>query len=299
MSFSEDDETKILIAGLPGSGLTTIKAVVVDNLPPKELKAVIQKLDIGNVLRDLLQRRTLLIRCGGDKSIQDILSRNNDPIYENVEALLFVIDITDQSTFSIAKYWFDALVKHLHKFSKDARIFLLLNKVDLLSGRPNIAEYIKATKSLFITEGLDIYIHETNIYDSSIFYAFKNALNKEHGKQISVKQYLSRVIKDSSFEGLAVYSKDGLPIYDAGTLTPVVEIAANVMLSTVSRISSELDQDDEVSSTILQLKKNTFMIFKAIDKNSIFVGMSIIRPKLGQMLVESDQIVEVLQKAIQ
>ncbi|HUT81505.1 MAG TPA: ADP-ribosylation factor-like protein [Candidatus Bathyarchaeia archaeon] len=299
MSFSEDEETKILIAGLPGSGLKTIKAVVVDNLPPKELKEVVQKLDVGNALRDLLQRRTLLIRCGGDKSIQDIISRDNDSIYEHVEALLFVIDINDQSNFSIAKYWFDTLVKHLHKFSKDARIFLLLNKIDLLSNKQNIAEYLNATKSLFTTDGLDIYIHETSIYDASVFYAFKDALRKEFDNQISIKQYLSRVIKDSSFTALAVYSKDGLPIYDAGTLTPIVEIAANIMLSTVGRISGELDQDDEVSSTILQMKKNTFMIFKAIDKNSIFVGMSVRRPKLGQMLVESDQIVDVLQKAIQ
>ncbi|MHA1212291.1 MAG: ADP-ribosylation factor-like protein [Candidatus Heimdallarchaeota archaeon] len=298
MSSIEDEPTKILIAGLPGAGLRTIKAVVVDNLPPQEFKEIVQKLDVGNALRDLLQRRTLLLRCGGDKSIQDIVSRDNDPIYENVEALIFVIDINDQSKFSIAKYWFDALVKHLHKFSKDARVFLLLNKTDLISENTNYSAYLRATKNLFDTEGIDIYVHETTMYDASVFFAFKDALRKEFDEQISIKQYLNRIIKDSSFKGLAVYSKDGLPIYGAGTLLPVVEIAANVMLSTVGRISSELEQDDEVSSTILQFKKNTFMIFKSVDKNCILVGISKKRPRLVQMLIESDQIVEMLQKGI-
>jgi predicted regulator of Ras-like GTPase activity (Roadblock/LC7/MglB family) len=249
-------------------------------------------------MRDLLQRRVLVIRCGGDKSLPDVLSRDNDPIYTDVEALVFVLDVTDQSTFSIAKYWFDALVSHLHKISKNARIFLLLHKIDLLAEMDDISNYIRATKELFTVDGLDIFIHETNVFDSSVFMAFKDVLMKEADEHVSVKQYFNQVITDSSFEGMAVYSKDGLPIYEAGTLGTVVEIAANVMLSTVSRISEELEEDDEISSTILQMKKHTFLLFKAIDKNCIFVGLSKKRPKLGQMLLETDHIVEVIRKAM-
>jgi len=298
VSYIEDEPLKILMAGLPGSGLRTIKAVVVDNNPPSELKKVVKKLDVGNAFRDVLQRRVLLLRCGGDEALQDVLSKANDPIYEHVAALVFVLDISDQSTFSIAKYWFDNLIGHLHKFSPEARIFLLLHKIDLLGEDKNLAEYIRATKNLFEVDGLDIYIHETSVYDASIFLAFKDMMQKEVNNQISVKQYLNRMLKGSCFQSMAVYSKDGLPIYVAGELTPVIEIAANVMLSTVSRISEELEKDDEVSSTILQMKKNTFMTFKTIDKNCIFVGVSKRRPRLGEFLIEADQIVETLQKAL-
>ncbi|NHJ31703.1 MAG: hypothetical protein FK732_02465 [Asgard group archaeon] len=249
-------------------------------------------------MRDLLQRKVLVIRCGGVQSIQDIVSRDNDPIYKYVEALVFVLDITEQSTFSIAKYWFDTLVKHLQKFSSDARIYLLLNKIDKMADQENISDYLRATKNLFIDEGLDVIIHETSIYDASTFYAFKDVLMKEVDDQISVKQYLKKSLRGSSFAGMAVYSKDGLPIYDAGELPQVVEIAANVMLSSVSRISDELDQGDDISSTILQMKKKTFMIFKVVNENCVFIGLSKRRPRLGQMLIETDQIVEVLQKAV-
>ena len=298
LSTYEEDPKKILIAGLPGAGLRTIKAVVVDNIPPMEMKAVMEKLDVGNTMRDLLQRKVLVIRCGGEQSIQDVISRDSDPIYQNVEALVFVLDITDQSTFSIAKYWFDALVNHLQKFSSDARIYLLLNKIDKMADKSDISDYIRATRNLFIDEGLDVIIHETSIYDASTFYAFKDVLMKEVDDQISVKQFLRKSLRGSSFTGMAVYSKDGLPIYDAGELPQVVEIAANVMLSSVSRISDELDQGDDVSSTILQMKKKTFMIFKVVNDNCVFVGLSKRRPRLGQMLIETDQIVEVLQKAV-
>lgn len=298
LSTYEDEQKKILIAGLPGAGLRTIKAVVVDNTPPTELKAVMEKLDVGNTMRDLLQRKVLVVRCGGEQSIQDVISRGNDPIYKNVEALVFVLDINEQSTFSIAKYWFDALVKHLQKFSSDARIYLLLNKIDKMAEQENISDYLRATKNLFIDEGLDVIIHETSIYDASTFYAFKDVLMKEVDDQISVKQFLKRSLKGSSFLGVAVYSKDGLPIYGAGELPQIVEIAANVMLGSVSRISDELDQDDGISSTILQMKKKTFMIFKAVNETCVFVGLSKRRPRLGQMLIETDQIVEVLRKAV-
>ncbi|NHJ84156.1 MAG: hypothetical protein FK734_01755 [Asgard group archaeon] len=298
MSVTEDEPKKILIAGLPGSGLRTIKNVVVDNNPPQELKPIIQKLDVGNTLRDMLQRRVLVIRCGGDYQLQDVLARDNDPIYTHVDSLVFTLDITDQAKFSIAKYWFDALVKHLHKLSPDARIFLLLNKIDLLTETKNASEYIKATKNLFEINGMDIYVHETSIFDASTFYAFKDILMKAVDEQIPIKQYLNKTLRDSSFNAIAVYSNDGLPIYEVGETKPVVEIAANVMLSSVSRITDELDQGDEVSSTILQMKKNTFMIFKVVDGNCIFVGLSKRRPKLGQMLIETDQIVEFLQKSI-
>ena len=299
MSSSEDEQKKIIIAGLPGAGLKTIKSCVIDNDPPDELKPIIQKLDVGNSMRDLLQRRVLMINCGGDRNIQDILSRDSDPLYEHVEALVFVIDITEQASFSIAQYWFEALVKHLLKISPNARLYLLLNKIDLLAEHPNASNYIRATKNLFSIDGLDIVVHETSIYDASSFFAFRDVLMKEVDDQISVKQYLNRALKGSSFSGMAVYSKDGLPIYVAGELPPVVEISANVMLSSVSRISDELDENDEVSSTILQMKKKSFMIFKVVNSDCIFVGLSKKRPKLGQMLIETDQIVEVVQKAIE
>ncbi len=299
MSNSEDEPKKIIIAGLPGAGLKTIKACVVDNNPPDDLKPIIQKLDVGNTMRDLLQRRVLIIKCGGEKSIQDILSRDNDPLYEYVEALVFILDITEQSIFSIAHYWFEALVKHLHKISPEARVYLLLNKVDLLAEKNNASDYIRATKNLFTSKGLDLIIHETSIYDASSFYAFRDVLMKEVDDQISMKEYLNRALRGSSFSGIAVYSKVGLPIYVAGELPPIVEISANVMLSSVSRITEELDENDEVTSTILQMKKKTFMIFKVVNENCIFVGLSKRRPKLGQMLIETDRMVEILQKAIE
>lgn len=298
LSSNEDDPKKILIAGLPGAGLSTIKAVVVDNSPPDELKAVMEKLDVGTTMRDLLQRKVLVVRCGGDQSIQDVVSRDNDPIYKHVEALVFVIDITEQASFSIAKYWFDTLVRHLQKFSSDARIYLLLNKIDKMAELEGISDYLRATKNLFIEEGLDVIIHETSIYDASTFYAFKDVLMKEVDDQISIKQYLKKSLRGSSFAGMAVYSKDGLPIYDAGELPQVVEIAANVMLSSVSRISNELEQNDSISSTILQMEKKTFMIFKVVNENCVFIGLSKRRPRLGQMLIEADQIVEVLQRSV-
>ena len=298
LSVSEDEPKKILVAGLPGAGVSTIKSVVVDNNPPKELKAVIEKLEIGNTLRDVLQKRVLFLPCGGENNIQDVIDRDNDPLFQHVQAFVFVLDITEQSSFSIAKYWFDALVRHLHKLSKDARVFLLLNKVDLLAENDSASEIIRATKNLFVTKGLDIYIHETSIFDSSTYYAFKDMLTKEMDNQISVKQYLNRFLKDSCFSGLAVFSQDGLAIYEAGELPSLVEFSANVILGSISRIAQELEAGDEISSTILQLKTNTFMIFKAVNGKCVFVGLSKKRPKLGQFLIESEEIVEVLKKSM-
>jgi predicted regulator of Ras-like GTPase activity (Roadblock/LC7/MglB family) len=97
---------------------------------------------------------------------------------------------------------------------------------------------------------------------------------------------------------MAIYSKDGLAIYEAGSLGAVVEIAANVMLSTISRITEELEPDDGISSTILQMKKHKFLIFKGVDSTCMFVGLSKVRPKLGQMLIETDQIVDVVRKGM-
>jgi predicted regulator of Ras-like GTPase activity (Roadblock/LC7/MglB family) len=173
-----------------------------------------------------------------------------------------------------------------------------LHKIDLLADKKNASNFIRATKELFASNGLDLYIHETSVYDASVFIAFRDVLMKEADEQVSIKQYFNQVIDDSSFEGMAIYSKDGLAIYEAGSLGAVVEIAANVMLSTISRITEELEPDDGISSTILQMKKHKFLIFKGVDVNSMFVGLSKIRPKLGQMLIETDQIVDVVRKAM-
>lgn len=298
LTISEDEPKRILIAGLPNSGVKTIKSVVVDNNPPHEIKAMIEKIEVGNQLREILQKRVLILDCGGEKSIQDIISEDRDPIYKHTQALVFILDITEQSYFSIAKYWFDALVKHLHKFSPEARIFLFLHKIDLIADNTNYADYIRATRGLFDTPGLDIFVHETSIFDASIYMAIRDILMKEADDQVSVNQYFTRILEGSSFVGMAVYSQDGLPIYEAGELPSVVEITANVMLSSLSRIKQELEPDDDVITTILEMKKTTFMVFRTVNKNAVFVALSKIRPKLGQMLIEAEQIVQVLQKAM-
>jgi predicted regulator of Ras-like GTPase activity (Roadblock/LC7/MglB family)/GTPase SAR1 family protein len=297
VSINGTDENKIILAGLPNSGMRTIKAVVIDNNPPRELKPLLEKLDIGNSMKDLLQRRVLTIRCGGERSLQDITAKENDPIYQNVETLVFILDSSEQSNFSIAKYWFEALVNHLHKFSPEARIVLLLHKIDLITEKKNAAEYIRATKELFASNGLDLSIYETNIFDASVFMAFRSVLVKELDDEISVNQYLTKSLKGSSFTGLAVYSNDGLPIYEIGSLPGYVSIAANIILGANERIVEELT-DDEVDSTIIQLKNGSFMVFNPINKNGVFVGQTIQRPKLGQMLIETEQIVDTLKKAM-
>ncbi|MFW9923072.1 MAG: hypothetical protein ACFFDW_07255 [Candidatus Thorarchaeota archaeon] len=296
MSFSEDEPKRILIAGLPGTGLRTIKAVVVDNNPPPSIKSMVEKIEIGNKLRDILQQRVLVLRCGGE--IQEITSKDKDPLYQHVQAFIFVLDVSEQSNFSIANYWFHTIVKHLHNFSPDARIFLFLHKIDLLADKNNVSDYIRATKSIFEAPGLDIYTHETSIFDPSIYMAFRDVLVKEADEQISIKQYLNQVIEDSTFQAISVYSHDGLPIYAAGEVPSVVEITANVMLSSLTRIKKELEPDDDVVTAFLEMKKNTFIVFKAVDNKCVFVGLSKVRPKLGQMLIESEQIVEVLKKAM-
>ncbi|MEA2071840.1 MAG: ADP-ribosylation factor-like protein, partial [Asgard group archaeon] len=203
-----NEEKKVLLAGLPNSGLSTIKAII-DNNPPKELKPIIQKLNIGNSLKDLLHGRLFLIRCGGNESINDLLSPTNDPLFKNVEALVYILDLAEQANYSIARYWFEAIKNHIHKFSPNARIFIFLHKTDLLEGN-KLTNYISAAKNLFNEGDTEIYFHETSVYDASIFMAFRDVLLKEMDEKISVKQYFSQALKDSNFACLAVFSKDGL-----------------------------------------------------------------------------------------
>ncbi|MHA1501503.1 MAG: hypothetical protein ACTSSB_06600 [Candidatus Heimdallarchaeota archaeon] len=99
-------------------------------------------------------------------------------------------------------------------------------------------------------------------------------------------------------KGLGVFSLDGLPIYEAGNLPPFVELSANVILGSIGRIKDELDKGDEVNATILQMKKNTFIIIRNVNENGIFVGLTKRRPRMGQMLVETDEIVAMLQRAM-
>jgi predicted regulator of Ras-like GTPase activity (Roadblock/LC7/MglB family) len=298
MSNLGTDQSKIILAGLPNSGVRTIKAIVVDNNPPKEIKDQIERLEIGGSMKELLHRRVITVRCGGDKSIQDIISRENDPIYQNVEALVFVLDITEQSNFTMAQYFFDALVSHLHRFSPNARVYLLLHKVDLIANHPNYAKFIRATKNLFHNEDMDIFIHETSIFDDSAFLAFKDVLTKEYDNKISIKNYLGQFLPKSSFIGMAVYSHDGLPIYQAGEMPTYVELSANILLSSVGRITDELEKGNEVNTTIIELGKKAFIIFKVLNKNSIFIGLSRDRPKFGKMLLESDEVANVLENAM-
>jgi Ras-related GTP-binding protein A/B len=70
--------------------------------------------------------------CGGQESFMDnYISSQRDQIFRNVELLIYVFDVESRESEKDLQY-FTKMIEGIHQHSKDASIYCLVHKMDLI-----------------------------------------------------------------------------------------------------------------------------------------------------------------------
>jgi Ras-related GTP-binding protein A/B len=180
MEEGEDNFKKLLILGRHASGKTSMRSIIFANFYAKDTFKNGYTVDVyrsrvrfmGNLVLSLWD-------CGGQTKFMDQYFESQKPvIFSDVAILIYVFDITSREQ-SLDLEYFRNSINALQELSPDAKVFCLVNKMDLVIEKKRESTYEnKKLKILDLCPGLSITCFNTSIYDESLYKAWSEIVNR-------------------------------------------------------------------------------------------------------------------------
>lgn len=163
--------------GRSGSGKSSMRSIIFSNYSAFDTRRLGATIDVEHSHLRFLGNMTLnLWDCGGqDVFMENYFSKQKDHIFQMVQVLIHVFDVESQEVIKDIEIFMRSL-KQLKKYSPDAKIFVLLHKMDLvqLDKRDELFQIMMNKLSEASTEyGFpDLVGFPTSIWDESLYRAW-------------------------------------------------------------------------------------------------------------------------------
>ena len=177
-----DKIEKVLLMGRMGAGKTSMRSIIFANYLARDAYRITFTIDVNKHRVRFLNNLVLsLWDCGGqDMFMEQYFQAQKEHIFKNVEVLIFVFDVTSKDFVGDLEKYVNCLVA-LSDLSKQAKIFCLIHKMDLLaeSERENRflekrARILEATKPEFKSK---TECFKTSIWDETLYKAWSQIVS--------------------------------------------------------------------------------------------------------------------------
>ncbi|CAI4952405.1 CFC_HP_G0031210.mRNA.1.CDS.1 [Saccharomyces cerevisiae] len=131
--MSSNNRKKLLLMGRSGSGKSSMRSIIFSNYSAFDTRRLGATIDVEHSHLRFLGNMTLnLWDCGGqDVFMENYFTKQKDHIFQMVQVLIHVFDVESTEVLKDIEIFAKAL-KQLRRYSPDAKIFVLLHKMDLV-----------------------------------------------------------------------------------------------------------------------------------------------------------------------
>ncbi|KNC86323.1 Ras-like GTP-binding protein A [Sphaeroforma arctica JP610] len=167
---------KVLLMGKSGSGKTSMRSIIFANYIARDTRRLGYTIDVEHSHVRFLGNLVLnLWDCGGQEAfMENYFASQRDHIFRNVEVLIYVFDVESRELEKDMHYYQSCLEAILQN-SRDAKIFCLIHKMDLVQEGQRDA--IFGDRELELKRRslpLDITCFRTSIWDETLYKAWSS-----------------------------------------------------------------------------------------------------------------------------
>mmetsp|Transcript_8492 Transcript_8492/g.14662 ORF Transcript_8492/g.14662 Transcript_8492/m.14662 type:complete len:301 (-) Transcript_8492:53-955(-) len=170
---------KVLLMGRSGSGKTSMRSIIFANYIARDTMRLGATIDVEHSHVRFLGNLVLnLWDCGGQEAfMENYFSSQRDHIFRNVEVLIYVFDIESRENQRDLRDYRNCLEAILQN-SKDAKIFCLIHKMDLVPDdqRDKIFKQ-RETELQTLSLPLKIACFQTSIWDETLYKAWSSIVH--------------------------------------------------------------------------------------------------------------------------
>ena len=131
--MSQSSRKKLLLMGRSGSGKSSMRSIIFSNYSAFDTRRLGATVDVElSHLRFLGNMSLTLWDCGGqDVFMENYFTNQKDHIFKMVQVLIHVFDVESKLINKDIEIFVKSLT-NLQKYSQDAKVFVLLHKMDLV-----------------------------------------------------------------------------------------------------------------------------------------------------------------------
>ncbi|RIB25894.1 ras-related GTP-binding protein A-like protein [Gigaspora rosea] len=170
---------KVLLMGKSGSGKTSMRSIIFHNYVARDTRRLGATIDVENSRVRFLGNLVLnLWDCGGQETfMENYFATQREHIFRNVEVLIYVFDVESREIERDMHYYQDCLEAILAN-SKDAKIFCLIHKMDLVQEELRTRIFTERLNELKTrSEPLKITAFATSIWDETLYKAWSSIVH--------------------------------------------------------------------------------------------------------------------------
>jgi Ras-related GTP-binding protein A/B len=167
---------KVLLMGKNGSGKTSMRSIIFANYIARDTTRLGATIDVEHSHVRFLGNLALnLWDCGGQEAfMENYFSSQIDHIFRNVSVLIYIFDIESKEVQKDINYYRSCL-NAIQENSKDAKIFCLIHKMDLIAEEQREQVFKKREEELIqISAPLKITCFRTSIWDETLYKAWSS-----------------------------------------------------------------------------------------------------------------------------
>jgi Ras-related GTP-binding protein A/B len=201
---------KILLMGKAGVGKTSMRAIIFANCAPRDTFVLGWTHDVlESRLRFMGNKMLNLLDCGGQNEfIRQYLESKREQIFSNVEILVFVITAEKPKTDDKDLTYFEECVNALEEYSKDAKIFVLIHKMDLIADHRKQSVFEKRQKEVKEkSKGFNVTCFQTSIWEVSLYKAWTEIVSTLVSDMHSLKLNLQNLALACNAEEVILFEK--------------------------------------------------------------------------------------------
>jgi len=167
---------KVLLMGKSGSGKTSMRSIIFANYIARDTMRLGATIDVEHSHVRFLGNLVLnLWDCGGQEAfMENYFSSQKDHIFRNVEVLIYIFDIESREVKKDLMYY-RSCVEAIQHNSKDAKIFCLIHKMDLIPEEQREQVFrVREKELLEISAPLQPISFRTSIWDETLYKAWSS-----------------------------------------------------------------------------------------------------------------------------
>jgi len=162
--------------GKSGSGKTSIRSIIFANYIARDTMRLGATIDVEHSHVRFLGNLVLnLWDCGGQEAfMENYFSSQRYHIFRNVEVLIYIFDVESKELQKDMAYY-KSCVEAIQQNSKDAKIFCLVHKMDLIPEDQREQVFKKRESELTsISDPMKIVCFRTSIWDETLYKAWSS-----------------------------------------------------------------------------------------------------------------------------
>jgi len=280
---------KVLLMGKSGSGKTSMRSIIFANYIARDTRRLGATIDVEHSHVRFLGNLVLnLWDCGGQEAfMENYIASQRNHIFRDVEVMIYVFDVESRE-FDKDMHYYQSCLEAILQNSKDAKIFCLIHKMDLVQEEQR--ELIFKEREIELKQRslpLEITCFKTSIWDETLYMAWSSII-------YSLIPNV-RMLESSLQNFCNICEADEVVLFERATFL--------VISHSTKKQHHDIHRFEKISNIIKQFKlscSKSQTLFQSMEvKNSNFTAfIDVLTPNTYIMVIMSDPTIQSAATAI-